>query len=507
MTAPSAPPGEPGPRKVAFLVAEWSHPTTVLSWAWLRKDFLRVRRAAPAPAPAPARPAPLGACPRRRRRRPPLSLTARPPAPPRPPPPQRDKDELVIVHAGREAGDAWKAAGPLGPGLDAALAGWPHTVESLAGRLPAGLAAFLRARAVDVVVLDEDLPAQGGLSALVQGSPSEWVKANVHVPFVIVRPSAVRNARLRLAPDVPPEGGSPGAGRPRSRSGAGSPEGAGGAGPAGRRVAIAYPSAVVGRRLLERARVLVLSPHDEVFVVHAVRDGAPALIRRSTTALSASLRRKLALGGGGERGERGDGAAAAAAAADSAAAADTAPLGAAELAGFNAHLNVTLKGDPRAAVASFCESADIELLIISTRTGSRLRKTLTGGSISGALIDRAPCPCFVVPFRALGLSPAEEEEAAGAGAASFSPRGSGAAVAAAAAAAELGAAAAAPPALSSRPSSAGALDAAAAAAQVEALCAQVAAKDAQVAAKDAVIAELRAEVEALRLAAAAAQGS
>jgi nucleotide-binding universal stress UspA family protein len=498
MATPSAPPGEPCPRRVAFLVAQWSHPTTVLSWAWLRKDFLRVRRA------APARPAPrarLGSALRRRRRRRRSPLTARLPNPRPPPPQQRDKDELVIVHAGREAGDAWKAAGPLGPGLDAALAGWPHTVESLAGRLPAGLAAFLRARAIDVVVLDEDLPAQGGLSALVQGSPSEWVKANVHVPFVIVRPSAVRNARLRLAPDAPPGGGSPGAGRPRGRSGAGSPEGAGGAGPAGRRVTIAYPSAVVGRRLLERARALVLSPHDEVFVVHAVRDGAPALIRRSTTALSASLRRTLTLGGGGGGGERGDGATAAAAAADGAAAAAAAPLGASELAGFNAHLDVTLKGDPRAAVASFCEAEDIELLIISTRTGSRLRKTLTGGSISGALIDRAPCPCFVVPFRALGLSPAEEEEAAGAGGASFSPRGSGAAVAAAAAAAELGAAAGAPPALGSRPSSTGALDAAAAAA------AQVDVLRAQVAAKDAVIAELRAEVEALQLAAAAAQGS
>jgi len=31
-----------GSRRIAFCVAEWSHQTTVLTWAWLRQYFLKV---------------------------------------------------------------------------------------------------------------------------------------------------------------------------------------------------------------------------------------------------------------------------------------------------------------------------------------------------------------------------------------------------------------------------------------------------------------------------------
>jgi hypothetical protein len=48
-------------------------------------------------------------------------------------------------------------------------------------------------------------------------------------------------------------------------------------------------------------------------------------------------------------------------------------------------------------------------LIISTRTGGRILKTLSGGSVSAYLIDKAPCPCLVVPYKALGLTTEQEE--------------------------------------------------------------------------------------------------
>jgi hypothetical protein len=34
------------------------------------------------------------------------------------------------------------------------------------------------------------------------------------------------------------------------------------------------------------------------------------------------------------------------------------------------------QGDPRSALTSFCESEDIELLVISTRSGGKIRKKL-----------------------------------------------------------------------------------------------------------------------------------
>lgn len=77
-----------------------------------------------------------------------------------------------------------------------------------------------------------------------------------------------------------------------------------------------------------------------------------------------------------------------------------------------------VQGDPRTALTSFCETEGIELLVISSRSAGRLRKTFSGGSVSGYLIDKAPCPCLVAPLKALGISAGDEEEVA------LSPRGS-----------------------------------------------------------------------------------
>jgi nucleotide-binding universal stress UspA family protein len=90
----------------------------------------------------------------------------------------------------------------------------------------------------------------------------------------------------------------------------------------------------------------------------------------------------------------------------------TAEFGAQELAGHvgTLHLGVVLRGDPRASLAAFCEAEHMDVLVISTRAGGRIRKTLSGGSVSGHLIDHAPCPALVVPYRALNIPRDEDDE-------------------------------------------------------------------------------------------------
>jgi len=136
-----------------------------------------------------------------------------------------------------------------------------------------------------------------------------------------------------------------------------------------------------------------------------------------------------------------------------------------------------VQGDPRTAVTAFCESEGIELLVLSTRTGGRIRKTLGGGSVSGYLIDHAPCPCLVIPYKALGLLQDEED--------AMSPKAGGLESLRSGGGFSRG--------LSARASGGG--DPAAAA---------LAALQAQVEERDAVIAELREEVRRLNLAAAVA---
>lgn len=43
----------------------------------------------------------------------------------------------------------------------------------------------------------------------------------------------------------------------------------------------------------------------------------------------------------------------------------------------HAALRCAAQGDPRSALERFCESEGIDLLIIGTRAGSKLKKTLT----------------------------------------------------------------------------------------------------------------------------------
>ncbi len=195
----------------------------------------------------------------------------------------------------------------------------------------------------------------------------------------------------------------------------------------GRKVAIAYSSYSVGLHLMELAKQLVLLPQDEIYVVHCFT-GEKSNVMKQTKSL---LLRTITLGLADSSSTS---AAAATASAGGAGTADeldhqmtlgrkssldhevvvteetSLEFGAKELSGWdNVHLGVVLRGDPRTALTSFCESEGIELLVISTRIASFIRKTLTGGSVSGYLIDKAPCPCLVAPLKSMHIGSDEEE--------------------------------------------------------------------------------------------------
>lgn len=67
-----------------------------------------------------------------------------------------------------------------------------------------------------------------------------------------------------------------------------------------------------------------------------------------------------------------------------------------------------MQGDPKQNVAQFCEEEHIDLLIISSRSAGRLRKTFSGGSVSSYLINKVSCPCLVFPLKCLGFTETEE---------------------------------------------------------------------------------------------------
>ena len=335
----------------------------------------------------------------------------------------------MIFHTGKLPN--WKAGGPLGADLDTALRNYPHSIISVSGSLQSNISKLVKSECIDVVILGDGFPRQSGFQI---GSVSDWVRQNITCPFIIIRASAVRNEKLRLMSrsemelaSSPPD---------RSISPSLSPESA-----PGRKVAIAYPSFPVGLHLMELAKQLVLLPQDEIFVVHCFSGEKASKVMKQTKSL---LLRTITLGLASDS--------SASAAATAATAGNTASddldhqlsiarrtfsdevteessleFGAKELAAWeNVHLGVVLRGDPRTALTSFCESEGIELLVISTRIASFIRKTLSGGSVSGYLIDKAPCPCLVAPLKALHVGTEEEEgplspSASGDGAAEWVP--------------------------------------------------------------------------------------
>lgn len=332
-------------RTVCLCVAEWSNRTTVLAWAWLRQYFLR-----------------------------------------------KELDEIYIVHTGKK--EAWDRGGPLNADLETCLKDWKHYVYNLSGSLKSNIRDFLEEHDIHLVVVGEDFPKQGGFigSRMLSESTSDWVKTHIGRPFIIIRQDSVVNQHLRISSDDTPMS-------PSRRYSSGnivqkglSPDNA-----PKRKIAIAYSTQDVGYHMMELARRFVLLPGDEVFAIHCTAAEKYDVYKHTKSFFKhlSTIGLPMSTPSPGHSGDRQE-------------YEQHLGLAAHLLADYDAHLDVGLKGDPKQSVTEFCESEGIDLLIISSRSAGRLRKTMSGGSVSSHLINKAPCPCLVFPLRFLGFTETEE---------------------------------------------------------------------------------------------------
>lgn len=337
----------PGERSLALVMHTWGHPSTFYSWVFMKQYLLRrVERDGQATL-APG-------------------------------------ERLFVVKAGKPdeaAPDRWKVGGPLVPDLDTALAHYPHQLVKLDRSVKSNIQAFLEQHHIDILVIPAQWP--GEVLAALPGftTVSEWVKQNVHCPYIITRRDIVVNARMKISSQLPHSGGgSPREVLQRASTAAQLPLSAASV---GRRIAIAYNSFPVGRGLLQFARDKVLTHRDRVYICHVFSNHNP-VVKETIKFMRAVTLQK----------------------ADSLAEVtrdNCIQFGAAELAGYKVEMGVTLQGDPKSALAAFCESEEIELLIIGSRSGGKIRKRLSGGGVSSHLIDNASCPCLVVPYKVMGV--------------------------------------------------------------------------------------------------------
>ena len=299
-------------------------------------------------------------------------------------------DTLYIIHTGSK--EDWDQAGPLTPGLHESLAGWDYKIFSFSGSLQSNIVGFLTENDVNLVLVGEDFPRGGRFLTKnnpLTASPAEWVKSHVDVPFMIIRQDSVLRLRgLRISDsDMSLSPMSP---KSPSRNCS-----------SARRIAVAYSDEDVGRKMLMLARKMVLLPKDEVYMVHCspnhgnvgnVVGGQLVKMRTQLTRISKRV------GGGSRAGSTGgelD--------LDDSASHDVTTFGP------DVAKAVVLKGgDPRSLMSEFCASKSVDLLIISSRSAGRLRKTITGGSVSSYLINNVACPSLVIPLKILGYSSSEE---------------------------------------------------------------------------------------------------
>lgn len=354
------------PRRVALCVWEWSSTTTVLAWAWLRQYFLR-----------------------------------------------QGVDTLYIVHTGKNPN--WDKAGPLTPTLEESLSGWSHRVFNFSGSLQSNIIEFLKAYEIDLVLVGEDFPRGGKFLTKnnpLSSSPSEWVKSHISVPFMIIRQDSVLRLRgLRIsdcdAPLSPASPKSPAARKEREA----------------RRIAIAYSDESVGRQMIQLVRKMVLLPGDEVYMVHCVNAGNQFVQGLKSLKETKSILSRIGSKVGGGSGSGGGSGGAIGKRSSSGELEVSVDDEVAPITGPDITKSVILKGgtsskahpgahkeskDPRHLISDFCEQYSIDLLIISSRSAGRLRKTMTGGSVSSYLINRVACPCLVIPLKTLGYSSEQE---------------------------------------------------------------------------------------------------
>lgn len=286
------------------------------------------------------------------------------------------RDRLFIVHVGKTQQAGWKVGGPLIADLDTALASYPHETVELEGSLQSNVRSFVEKLGIDLIVLGDRFPQVG----FKIGSVVDWVKQHVTCPFIIVRPEVVRNIHMRIDNGIDllhREGSAIKAAPPPLPV------------TRGRKVAVCYSTHETGLALIAEAKRVALCPADTVYVVHVFSE-EPVVVKQTRKIVRAMTLQKPRT---------------------PTAVPDAAPeFGARELEGYKVQLNVVLKGEPREAIIGFCESEGIDLVVIGSRTHGVLRKKLSGGSTSGYLVDHAPCPCLVLPYRFMGLADASDEE-------------------------------------------------------------------------------------------------
>lgn len=343
--------GGPRSRCVALVCHSWGHASTFYTWNWAKQYLLR-----------------------------------------RGPDGRLDPSEqLFIVKVGKDdvKDDRWKVGGPLVPDLDTALVKYPHKAVVLEGGIKQNIAVWLAQQHVDVLVIPDQWPQNMLQKGLQITSVSAWVKANVHCPFVIIRRGAVVNARMKIGSQSQrPSSPEPSLNRVSQFPAA----------MTGRRVCIAYSTFTEGRGLLAFARDLVLTPQDTIYICHVFsKDQNVVTKEMMKMARALTLMPQRTDSGGSDDVTRDN----------------SLDFGAAELADFpNLQLGVALQGDAKNALQSFCESEDIELLVMGTRSGGKIRKKLSGGGVSSHLIDNAPCPCLIVPYRYIGVHVEEGRDTA-----------------------------------------------------------------------------------------------
>jgi nucleotide-binding universal stress UspA family protein len=397
---PPSPSGGPRGRCVALVCNSWGHASTFYTWNWAKQYLLR-----------------------------------------RGPDGRLDPSEqLFIVKVGKDdlKDDRWKVGGPLVPDLETALVKYPHKEVVLEGGIKHNIAVWLAQQHVDVLVIPDQWPQSMLQKGLQITSVSAWVKANVHCPFVIIRRGAVVNARMKIGS----QSQRPSSPEPSLRCGTNistqlpcmsakmqacasltpcfrlhpsiAPCSAAylladtsplavllsacplcsrvsefPAAMTGRRVCIAYSTFEEGRGLLRFVRDLVLTQQDTIYIAHVFSKDQNVVTKEvMKMARALTLMPQRADSGGSDEVTRDN----------------SLDFGAAELGEFpNLQLGVALQGDAKNALQSFCESEDIELLVMGTRSGGKIRKKLSGGGVSSHLIDNAPCPCLIVPYRYIGV--------------------------------------------------------------------------------------------------------
>eukprot|EP00884_Botryococcus_braunii_P009894 jgi/Botrbrau1/18906/Bobra.177_2s0063.1 len=328
-------------RKIALCVGNWNSDSTLFCWTYAKRYFLRKQRDADG------------------------NETLSP------------LDKLYIVHVttGTKSKERWDGGGPLLPGLATALVSYPHTIVELEGStVHSAILDWSGRENIDLLVLgsrenkntmQKIVPGTNNI-----GSTSDIVKSRCKCPCLIVRPASARNDRLRIKSEanlgkyISAQSGLdfPAAGSllqhvmsccPRVEA-------------EGRKVAFAFESFAYGRQMMAWAAKYCLFPDDEIYLVHCVT--------------KSEVKREKKEGGQGV-------------AMPSPGPPDTEEAQADLRGASGLHSRpawVTLRGDPKQELCDFAENVALDLLISGCSSGSRLRKALTGGSVSSHLTHGRP---------------------------------------------------------------------------------------------------------------------